>query len=318
MIDLIYEVIISGALYAIDYDISDIMLCNWQTLLYSFEYGTTNTENTAKTRMEKTMGIHTFENDENKNKYLSRLVEARGDKSQQDLANDHAYPIFTHATISKYEKGKAYPTIDNFIDMCDYYDKDPNYLLGFSDVDSVLHKKLSEHLHISAPSILILKNSPYAGKLVNILLSQSIYDTIDQQIRWLSHHKRLQEVLETAFRQQLIDKLRNLFNDYYENTPPMNYSEENFVTYIRKHNLLFKGYASAEEFIDKYFLDEGKNFIYNGCENFADMSRAEQFEEISNVLSFYAFHTFMHEPHIEKLRERLAANIMKAIDLSLE
>ena len=59
-----------------------------------------------------------------------RLRELRDKKSARMVANAL---YFTEGTIYKYESGNSTPSLQTFLDLCNYYGVTPNYLLGFEE-----------------------------------------------------------------------------------------------------------------------------------------------------------------------------------------
>ena len=61
---------------------------------------------------------------------IRELREKKGLKSKEVAAA----LSMNYSTYSHYEKGERFPRLDTFYDICRFYDVDPNYLFGLSDV----------------------------------------------------------------------------------------------------------------------------------------------------------------------------------------
>lgn len=71
---------------------------------------------------------------------LKEIREKKGLKSKDVAA---ALGMNT-STYSHYERGLRFPKLDTFYDICQYYDVDPNYLFGLSDMQHPFSKQKSD------------------------------------------------------------------------------------------------------------------------------------------------------------------------------
>jgi len=64
---------------------------------------------------------------------MNRLKELRieQDKNLRDVSKDLQIPI---NTLSNYERGDREPKLETWKKLADYFDVDPEYLVGWSDI----------------------------------------------------------------------------------------------------------------------------------------------------------------------------------------
>ncbi|WP_273952954.1 helix-turn-helix domain-containing protein [Leuconostoc mesenteroides] len=64
---------------------------------------------------------------------MNRLKELRNMRSLtlKDISNETG---IKKATFSNYELGQTEPTLETWLKLADYFDVDPEYLVGWSDI----------------------------------------------------------------------------------------------------------------------------------------------------------------------------------------
>ncbi len=271
-----------------------------------------------------------------KNKFGYRLKEIRRDRANI-YANNNENPLYekynccltqenfakkinvNRRTVIKWENGEAYPTIDNFVEICDLLDCNMNYFLGVDDEipENGIVSLVYHYTNIKQEIIkLAMTNSDYLNCL-NFFMSpencESLYN-ITILTAWkksllndeLSKIKNpLQEIVFKAFETFYLcshtDNLTpDLFKEYLKQYLPE--SILNFDQSRSKKNIL----NIKNCFVIPLYLDFKRNLpAGNHYEYFIDFICSYFFTSLVNNISVDLYKNKISERFITVLKEYL-------------
>lgn len=262
-----------------------------------------------------------------------RLREARinAGYTQEELAKG-LYVGRTAVTMweksDKKEDGKkcgTLPSIDNMYRICNILNVDMDYLLGASDIKSQDTKTIAETLNIREETVNTLKYNFEYGAIIDNILDENIVDVkileeIQNRIKQIGRNFLLEEVLTTSFSSDFIKILRRYFNDFYFSTFPMDISEQSYAEFL-KQKKPYQAKFDSNTFIEKNFLCEGKNFIYNmypnGKEDFEPLNPDEKYSVIIESVVAISYEYFLSLQTIELSKQRLTSMLATVIDKAI-
>lgn len=258
--------------------------------------------------------ISLFNNPEVKKTLKQKIKQCRDDAelTQQALADMIGT---TRTSLSQYESDhcEKLPDLSLFTELCLVLNTEPNYLLGFSEEKSITTKAICETMHLSRKTIEKLIHNPMAAKMIDAIVSSDSLEMIDMQIKWLKYYnKDLKGLLTTAFKPKFKDTIEELFQKYYNTTFPADYSEENYIEFL-KNKGLFRGYANSDEFIKYCLLPDAINNIYFSHPDFDTLDNNQKQDCIIEVIAMHSYSYLMWRPHMDGLDERLTAEIKRVL-----
>lgn len=181
------------------------------------------------------MGKHSLSDTHTNNfiEFKNRLSKARKGIGMTQAKVCESINLSNRSTLSNFESKKMerLPSLDEFVDLCDLYNVDPNYLLGFDEVRNFTVKTCCDELKLDENAVITIMKNKMAPILVNELFSGDSYAEIEQYVTWLNYYNKLRDVITTAFTSSFISRLELLFSRYYTSTFPLDYSENTFIRF---------------------------------------------------------------------------------------
>ena len=192
------------------------------------------------------MGKHSLSDTHTNNfiEFKNRLSTSRKRIGMTQEKVCESINLGSRSTMSNFESKKMerLPSLDEFVNLCDLYNVDPNYLLGFDEVRNFTVKTCCDELKLDENAVITIMKNKMAPILVNELFSGNSYAEIEQYITWLNYYNKLRDVITTAFTSSFISRLELLFSRYYTSTFPLDYSENTFTRFLKSEEI-FKKYT---------------------------------------------------------------------------
>ena len=251
--------------------------------------------------------------------FRTRLAELRNHKkiSQAELAKLLNYE--SRATIANWESDgpkSTLPPVDIFLQLCNIYGVDPNYLLGFDTIPSKNNYALSESLNISVENVRQLRNDSNKGIFIDNLMT-SLMPTDDKEnkdlflnrIRQICHYEILNDLMTTTFTSDALPKIRKAYNSFYQNTFPLDMSAEVYKKFLPKQIPMPK--TPMSEFVKNIVTENEYNNILWSYPDFEEKSEIEKYNILIDDIADKSYDYFMGQ-HIVELAKKEVTNMLEA------
>lgn len=261
----------------------------------------------------------------------SKIKEKREEKgtTQWQLAEGIHLSKDSRTTIANWEslkKENNIPSIEQMIELCNFFDADINYFLGKTPISSEDNKIIAKTLNLSLETVGILKkNSEYGTFINNIVSKKELYENIIQRATQLGKAAILEDIINTSLKKDFIRKIRQIFDDFYRNTFPMDISAVCFEKFLCR-KIPYSNSFKAVEFLKDNFEEEGTNFVLNRFfpteENqyntFCETGSREQHKIIMSSIVEICYDYFISTQVVELSKQRLNIMISSLIDDIIE
>lgn len=251
--------------------------------------------------------VYTFD----EKKIKSKLVKLR--KENKDTQETFAKKLsakmggieISRTTVATWEtdKNQTVPKYDYLINICNMYDCDVNYFFEVNSVKSKEIKEVAALLHISEKSVEILKDNSNYGDMLDCLINNDSFDSFVNRINQLTAYSVVDDAITTVFTESYCKKLKQFFDEYYFSEFPMEVSKENFRKFLLTK--ISSNKFNPEKYIERKFLEEGKNCVYNQCDDFSALSKLEKYDLIINFISDVGYDHFDAKKKVENSEFRL-------------
>ena len=163
-------------------------------------------------------------------------AEARGGKgyTQEKLAQELNFSDRNRISNWERDESTTLPHLKDFCRLCKILECDPNYLLGISNDKSIKKAAIAEDLGISVESIDALRDSQLKGRFINSTLSSKHLDEALFKVSQLITHHNESIVLDSIFTTKGLEKLKNAFNKFRQETFAFDMDEETFAIYVQR------------------------------------------------------------------------------------
>lgn len=251
--------------------------------------------------------VYTFD----EKKIKSKLVKLR--KENKDTQEAFAKKLsakmggieISRTTVATWEtdKNQTVPKYDYLINICNMYDCDVNYFFEEDSVKSKEIKEVADLLHISEKSVEILKDNSNYGAMLDCLINNDSFDSFVNRINQLTVYSVVDDAITTIFTESYCKKLKQFFDEYYYSEFPMEVSKENFRKFLLTK--ISSNKFNPEKYIERNFLEEGKNCVYNQCDDFSTLPKLEKYDLIINFISDVGYDHFDGKKKVENSEFRL-------------
>lgn len=151
--------------------------------------------------------------------------------------------------------------------------------------------------------------------MINDFLTSNSFEELANRTQQLVVNNVIDGAVKTIFTNKFLKNLKKYFDEFYFSEFPTEMTKTNFTKFLCK-KIPFENFNS-EEFVESNFLEEGKNCIYNLCEDFSALPQNEQYALIIDFISDIAYDFFEKEKRIEvsvgRLRDIMYSLLMETI-----
>lgn len=280
-------------------------------------------------------------------KKLKSLRERKG-LTQQDFVDkfkEKTGLIVARPTVATWEnindKKGTLPSLAMLVDLCNFYKCDISYfferkgeiiseetdkiatLLNTSERTVETLRDCSSYgvfldkfiKNISKESVEAINNNENYWFLINDFLTSNSFEELANRTQQLVVNNVIDSAVKTVFTNKFLKNLKKYFDEFYFSEFPTEMTKTNFTKFLYK-KIPFENFNS-EEFVESNFLEDGKNCIYNLCEDFSAFSQNEQYALIIDFISDIAYDFFEKEKRIEvsvgRLRDIMYSLLMETI-----
>lgn len=277
---------------------------------------------------------------------LKSLRESKGYKQQEfvDKFKEKTGLIVARPTVATWEnsndQNRTLPSLAMLVDLCNFYKCDISYFFKRKGVISEETDKIATLLNtsertvetlrdcssygvfldkfiknISKESVEAINNNENYWFLINNFLTSNFFEELANRTQQLVVNNVIDGAVKTIFTNKFLKNLKKYFDEFYFSEFPTEMTKTNFTKFLCK-KILSENFNS-EEFVESNFLEEGKNCIYNLCEDFSAFSQNEQYALIIDFISDIAYDFFEKEKRIEvsvgRLRDIMYSLLMETI-----
>lgn len=292
------------------------------------------------------MNDYVYDVDDIKGK-LKELRIRRG-LTQQDFVDkfkEKTGLIVARPTVATWEnsndQNRTLPSLAMLVDLCNFYKCDISYfferkgeiiseetdkiatLLNTSERTVETLRDCSSYgafldkfiKNISKESVEAINNNENYWFLINDFLTSNSFEELANRTQQLVVNNVIDGAVKTIFTNKFLKNLKKYFDEFYFSEFPTEMTKTNFTKFLCKK--IPSENFNSEEFVESNFLEEGKNCIYNLCEDFSAFSQNEQYALIIDFISDIAYDFFEKEKRIEvsvgRLRDIMYSLLMETI-----
>lgn len=277
---------------------------------------------------------------------LKSLRESKGYKQQEfvDKFKEKTGLIVARPTVATWEnindKKGTLPSLATIVDLCNFYKCDISYFFKRKGVISEETDKIATLLNtsertvetlrdcssygvfldkfiknISKESVEAINNNENYWFLINNFLTSNFFEELANRTQQLVVNNVIDGAVKTIFTNKFLKNLKKYFDEFYFSEFPTEMTKTNFTKFLCKK--IPSENFNSEEFVESNFLEEGKNCIYNLCEDFSAFSQNEQYALIIDFISDITYDFFEKEKRIEvsvgRLRDIMYSLLMETI-----
>ena len=244
-------------------------------------------------------------------KIKGKLVKLRKDNNdtQETFAEKLSEKMggieISRTTVATWEttKNKTVPKYDYLINICNMYDCDVNYFFEDNLVKSKEIKEVADLVHISENSVELLKNNNNYGAMLDSLIKNELFGDFVNRINQLTVYSVVDDAITTIFTESYRKRLKLFFDEYYFSEFPMEVSKENFRKFLLTK--IPNDKFNPEKYLERNFFEEGKNCVYNQCDDFSALSKIEKYDLIIDFISDVGYDHFDAKKKVENSEFRL-------------
>lgn len=291
------------------------------------------------------MNDYVYDVDDIKGK-LKELRIRRG-LTQQDFVDkfkEKTGLIVARPTVATWEnindKKGTLPSLAMIVDLCNFYKCDISYFFKRKGVISEETDKIATLLNtsertvetlrdcssygvfldkfiknISKESVEAINNNENYWFLINNFLTSNFFEELANRTQQLVVNNVIDGAVKTIFTNKFLKNLKKYFDEFYFSEFPTEMTKTNFTKFLCKKNPSEN--FNSEEFVESNFLEEGKNCIYNLCEDFSALPQNGQYNLIVDFISDVSYDYFEKEKRIEvsvgRLRDIIYSLLMETI-----
>ena len=141
--------------------------------------------------------------------------------------------------------------------------------------------------NISKESVEAINNNENYWFLINNFLTSNSFEELANRTQQLVVNNVIDGAVKTIFTNKFLKNLKKYFDEFYFSEFPTEMTKTNFTKFLCKK--IPSENFNSEEFVESNFLEEGKNCIYNLCEDFSAFSQNEQYALIIDFISSIIF-----------------------------
>lgn len=291
------------------------------------------------------MNDYVYDVDDIKGK-LKELRIRRG-LTQQDFVDkfkEKTGLIVARPTVATWEnsndQNRTLPSLAMLVDLCNFYKCDISYFFKRKGVISEETDKIATLLNtsertvetlrdcssygvfldkfiknISKESVEAINNNENYWFLINNFLTSNSFEELANRTQQLVVNNVIDGAVKTIFTNKFLKNLKKYFDEFYFSEFPTEMTKTNFTKFLCKK--IPSENFNSEEFVESNFLEEGKNCIYNLCEDFSALPQNEKYNLIVDFISDIAYDFFEKEKRIEvsvgRLRDIMYSMLMETI-----
>ena len=169
--------------------------------------------------------------------------------------------------------------------------------------------------NISKESVEAINNNENYWFLINDFLASNSFEELANRTQQLVVNNVIDGAVKTIFTNKFLKNLKKYFDEFYFSEFPTEMTKTNFTKFLC-NKIPFENFNS-DEFVESNFLEEGKNCIYNLCEDFSALPQNGQYNLIVDFISDVSYDFFEKEKRIEvsvgRLRDIMYSMLMETI-----
>lgn len=123
----------------------------------------------------------------------------------------------------------------------------------------------------------------------------------------------LEDVINTSLKRNFSEDLLKKFNKFYSSIFPMDMSQEAFLKYLKNVFPYSKAFDTAK-FLENNFEEDGKSFVLNRFENFANTPTNEQYEMIMLSVAEISYEYFVSTKVAELSKQRVTIMLLELVE----
>ncbi len=219
----------------------------------------------------------------------------------------------TSITTWENQKNMILPGLLPFLEICDYFQVDCDYLLGKTNIRSQDNAAVAQAIHITEAGVSELREHPEYGPLIDFLVHQPVLPEITGRLQQLSYMEVFADVMNTSFSPELKRIAVKSFEKFWNHVFPMDMSCASYEAYLEKE-IPFTKEFDGRDYVEKYFLEDGKQYIYNAHDNFSGLPSLEQYRLIISAIAEISYTFLMRQQEVELSKQRIVRMLSDCIE----
>ncbi len=219
----------------------------------------------------------------------------------------------TSVTNWESEKNTTLPNLLSFLEICDYFGVDCDYLLGRSPIKSQDNAAIAEAIHISEEGVMLLRENPKYGTLIDFLVHLPALSEITNRLYQLSYIDFFEDVMNTSFSPELKQIAVKSFDKFQNHVFPMYMTSATYEMYLKKEIPFTKDFDGAD-YLEKYFMEDGKRYIYNSHNDFGTLASPKQYSIIISAIADISYEFLMRRQVVELSKQRVVRMLSDCVE----
>ncbi len=219
----------------------------------------------------------------------------------------------TSITTWESEKNTILPGLLSFLEICDFFNVDVDYLLGKTNIQSKDNGAIADAIHITEAGASRLREHPEYGPLIDFLVHHPVLPEITGRLHQLSYMEVFEDVMNTSFSPQLKRAVIKSFDRYQNQVFPMDMSCESFEEYLKKNFPFTEGFNGVD-YAEQNFMEDGKLYIYNAHDGFDSLSPLEQYGIIISAIGEISYEFLMRQQVVELSKQRIVGMLSDCVE----
>ena len=211
--------------------------------------------------------------------FKERLRSSRKKRqlSQEELTEILNFSYRSKITNWENPKTQTLPSLYDFYSLCKILDCDPNYMLGYSELDCSKDGAASEYTHLSIEAIEILRKDNFVPLIMNALITSEKSSILFNKIFQRCYHGYLSSTPESIFSPDAFFRLELAFEDLCNNENALHLTPTDFIPYVMKAFPWDNNKTSFNEFLESIIISTKYHEMVINNEDFKNHSDKERY-----------------------------------------
>lgn len=214
--------------------------------------------------------------------FKERLTKQRTvlNLTQKELTKKMGYTHRSKIATWEGTSNKTLPDLHDFYSLCKVLKCDPNYLLGYNDINFTNDGLAAEYTQLSVDTISKLRENPFIAQLINAIVNSDKTPRLIDKIMQLCISESYSLTLEKIFSKDAIEQLIIAFEQFYYKEIALDMCPETFIPYVAKTFPWNRTKRNFKEFLESIIINEKYYDMVFNSDLFAQQTDDERYQSI--------------------------------------